>query len=256
METYLDGVQCWSKMNGFREEKKHMPRLKYVLMGINRIQGQSHVRPVRPPITWDRLNAIISFIFHTESGHNQAMFSAAILIAFFGMLRVSEFTSPSAFYFNQNIHLSSNDVFIDFQRNLAFIYLKFCKTDQFGVGTTIRVSRLNHQLCPVLALHRYLNIRGPHPGPLFIFSDGFYFTRADLSTLTQALPHVANINTHSLRRGGASALAAAGVSHEIIKTLGRWKSDAYKRYIELSDFSVINAYNSAPEVRRTRSSKR
>ena len=68
-------------MNDFREEKKHMGRLKYVLMGINRIQGQSHVRPVRPPITWDRLNAIISFIHHTESGHNQAMLSAAILLS-------------------------------------------------------------------------------------------------------------------------------------------------------------------------------
>ena len=253
METYLNGVQCWSKMNGFKEEKKFMERLKYVLMGIQRVQGQTHVRPLRPPITWVRLNSIMAFIRYTESGYMQRLLSAVVLVGFFGMLRVSEFTSPSPFYFNHAIHLTAKDVHIDFNRNLALVFIKYSKTDQFGVGTTVRIARLNHPLCPVLALHSYLQLRGTQEGPLFLFPDGFYFTRSDLCRLlSRALPLVPHVNTHSLRRGGASALAAAGVSHEIIKALGRWKSDAYKRYIELSDFSVINSFNSAPEVRQGR----
>ena len=36
---------------------------------------------------------------------------------------------------------------------------------------------------------------------------------------------------HSLRRGGATSLALRGVSDALIQVLGRWQSDAYKRYI-------------------------
>lgn len=45
--------------------------------------------------------------------------------------------------------------------------------------------------------------------------------------------------THSLRIGGASALAAAGVNDSIIMILGRWKSLAFLLYIRLST-SIFN----------------
>ena len=41
-------------------------------------------------------------------------------------------------------------------------------------------------------------------------------------------------STHSLRIGGASALAAAGVPDYIIQTMGRWKSLAFLMYIRLA----------------------
>ena len=37
---------------------------------------------------------------------------------------------------------------------------------------------------------------------------------------------------HSFRRGGASSAAYAGFSDHQIQLLGRWRSDAYKLYIE------------------------
>jgi hypothetical protein len=41
-------------------------------------------------------------------------------------------------------------------------------------------------------------------------------------------------STHSLRIGGATALAAAGVPDSTIQTLGRWKSLAFLEYIRTS----------------------
>ena len=41
-------------------------------------------------------------------------------------------------------------------------------------------------------------------------------------------------STHSLRIGGASVLAAAGVPDYVIMTLGRWKSLAFLGYIRLA----------------------
>ena len=42
-------------------------------------------------------------------------------------------------------------------------------------------------------------------------------------------------STHSLRIGGASALAAAGVPDYIIQLMGRWKSICFLMYIRLAN---------------------
>ena len=39
------------------------------------------------------------------------------------------------------------------------------------------------------------------------------------------------LKPHSLRKGGATAAALGGASNEEIKTLGRWKSDAFRVYV-------------------------
>ena len=41
-------------------------------------------------------------------------------------------------------------------------------------------------------------------------------------------------NGHSFRRGAATWAAEVGISETEIQTLGRWRSDAYKAYIEYS----------------------
>ena len=44
---------------------------------------------------------------------------------------------------------------------------------------------------------------------------------------------------HSFRRGGATFAFRIGVSAEVIKAQGDWKSEAYIRYIELDDSSRL-----------------
>ena len=92
------------------------------------------------------------------------------------------------------------------------------------------------------ALHHYLRA-SPVGGPLFQFASGPYLTRATLSTILRDCFHDnVNINTHSFRIGGASAAAAAGVPYFVIQQLGRWSSDAFKRYIRLSTDYIEESY--------------
>ena len=47
---------------------------------------------------------------------------------------------------------------------------------------------------------------------------------------TKGIP-IARINTHSLRSGGANALALAGYSDTQIQKMGRWRGATFKEYI-------------------------
>ena len=45
----------------------------------------------------------------------------------------------------------------------------------------------------------------------------------------------------SLRRGGALSMALAGVPDRVIRAVGRWKSYAYRIYIDLTEQEKVDA---------------
>ena len=49
--------------------------------------------------------------------------------------------------------------------------------------------------------------------------------------VTQNRPSADSYSSHSLRRGGAQFLRDAGVPRDLIKLMGRWKSDAVDVYM-------------------------
>ena len=50
-------------------------------------------------------------------------------------------------------------------------------------------------------------------------------------------------SSHSFRIGAATTAASAGIPDRTIRTLGRWSSDCYRRYIRLS----LNASMTVPD---------
>ena len=68
-----------------------------------------------------------------------------------------------------------------------------------------------------------------------MFSSGHPLTRQQLSSPVQSILHAAgysgSYSGHSFQIGAATTAAARGVPDHLIKTLGRWSSDAYHIYI-------------------------
>ena len=144
-------------------------------------------------------------------------------------------------HYDPSADLLLSDVALDNHSSpsLIQITIKESKGDQFKKGAQIYLGKTTHAICPVHALVHRLTRRGSAPGPLFLFSDKKWLTRGTFSTaLNRALVELqmdpSKYDTHSFRIGAATSAKQAGVSGSHLKALGRWKSDAYKKYVRLS----------------------
>jgi hypothetical protein len=108
------------------------------------------------------------------------MLWAATCLAFFGFLRVGEFTSPTGTSFDGDVHLSLADVSVDCSSapTMLFVRLKQSKTDQLRREVTIILGKSEQfPLCPLSAVLSYPVVRGRSVGPLFIWKNGQFLTR-------------------------------------------------------------------------------
>ena len=253
IKVYLFAVQHHSLMFGYPIRFVEMQYLFHVLRGIRRMQGSSLIRPPRAPITVSHLWIMFGFLSASQfSPHNKAMWKSVVLTAFFGLLRVSEFTcAPRSF--DPACHLSPTDISFNRDYSMMYIRIKASKTDPFRVGITIRIAAIpNHQLCPVTAMRQYLRFRSNTQGPLYIFDNGAFVNRAFLVAFLQiSLPGVSHINTHSFRIGGASAALSAGATDALIRAMGRWSSDCYHRYLRIPDHTISEFQYSISTARTT-----
>ena len=242
IKTYLCGIaKYFSRMFGFPQSISSMACLYYLLRGIRRTQGPLFTRHRRNPITTCHLQLIHHRIRFVQYNHfQQTAICTASPSAVFGLLRSVEYTYKSHSLVDPSKELMVQDVTIATNRSLMTIHSRSSKTDPFTVGCSIRVGATGDRVCPVAWMHRYLELRTGIRGPLFMLSPNGFLTRQDRNVmLSRCLPEVPHINTHSFRIGAASAAASAGVPNNTIQLLGRWSSDAYRRYLHLSNATVI-----------------
>ena len=240
IKTYLYGVQFWSIMSGYNVAICSFPRLFYTLRGIRRTQGLRFTRPRRLPILPHHLRLIHFRIrFQAYTPFQRIMYRTMSSVAFFGLLRCSEYTSANRFTFDPASTLLVDDVSFNNNYTIMILRIKASKTDPFRNGVSIRIAAIGGWLCPVRLMRRYLHVH-PGPGPLFRLDMHRYLVRNDVVSFLRGVLHdVPQINTHSFRIGGASAAASAGVPDSQIQILGRWSSDAYRRYLHLSDNVIL-----------------
>ena len=136
---------------------------------------------------------------------------------YFGLLRVSEFTTSSPDHFDSSTDLLLSDVALGNHTSPTTIQimLKQSKNDQFRTGTTICLDKTTYTVCPVYALVQYLVIRGGTPGPLFLLPNNQSLTRELFSSaLKKAFQELhmdhRKFNTHSFRIGAATSAKHAG----------------------------------------------
>lgn len=234
--------------NGYGDPLIGKLQLDLLLRGVQRKKPSSQDK--RLPITPMILEKIYEVLNRDPSDYENKLLWAACCIGFFGFLRSGEFTSQSDM-FDPTWHLSIQDIAVDSTTNpsLLQVLIKGSKTDQLRQGVTIVMGRTGSHICPVKSVLTYVACQGFKPGPLLCHQDGAPLTRQQLvsklrSTLSKTGVQCDKFSGHSFRICAATTAAAKGLSDSTIQTLGRWKSDSFKRHVRMpqSELATISAW--------------
>ncbi|XP_070601697.1 uncharacterized protein [Erythrolamprus reginae] len=229
----LAGLAFVAKSRGFADTTGDF-RIRKTLEGWIREKGPARGDSRRPlKLThlmglyelWGRL---------CRSAYEASLYHAAAVTLFFGAFRVSEVLAASRADSSGQAFTTRD---IKLGRSSVSLRLRRSKTDQRGRGVTVQLSRAaNRRVCPVAALVAYWAHRGVEPGFLFCHASGEPLTRYQFWAVTsKALARLGLdprcYGTHSFRIGAASLAAVEGFSRLDIKTVGRWRSGAFRTYI-------------------------
>ena len=183
-----------------------------------------------------------------RSDYDDLMIRAGFTLAFASFLRIGEFTykaidlqmGPSF----QNWFLTKSC--IRFIKNGEHIELTLpaSKTDPFRKGIQLIIAGSHDNACSLRAIKQLIvkDTHRPPQAPLFCvgriaqqpFTREYVVQNLQTIEISSGLG-VASWNVQSFRWGAATWAAEVGIPEAQIKTLGRWRSDANKAYIEYSE---------------------
>ena len=151
---------------------------------------------------------------------------SAFTLAFYSFLRASKFTSSSLQW--SDVQFSATTVAIDLRQS---------KTDPFRRGHTITIQATSTSTCPVRAFNCFAKLSTPRSSSVQYGGRFTPLSRDHLTDFFRRLLQPAGYqqclySSHSFRICAVTTAAAAGLPAWLIKSLGRWSSDAYQTYIQ------------------------
>ena len=234
ISTYLSAVAYAHKIRNFQD-----PTDGFLIRKL--VAGAYRLRPaydLRLPITIPVLNKLIQSLVHTTaSRYDYVLFRAMFLFAFESFARVGEITSNGS-----NAH-----------RVIQFCDVKFLSAGE-GLLVEVTFRHFKHNLSKhphkisfgrgyacfsaIDAIQEYVRMRGSFSGPLFCSVIGKPISRATVDQQLHRSLSFSNLDTsrykgHSFRIGSASHKAEIGYFDAMIRALGRWNSNAFRKYIRV-----------------------
>lgn len=236
ISTYLSALGYVHKMLSLPDNTRSFLVDKLVT-GSYRL---SQTIDTRLPITVPILNKmLIALPTLSISSYEQCLFKALFLFAFSTFARIGELVSVKHIPQDHIVQLSDvslsvvqgvvKEVTVSF-RNFKHSIKEGAKMIPFSDSNTgTSESAIN-------SLVLYLQRRPKSPGPLFCLTSGQPLTRTYFDKiLHNCLAHCqldsSKYKGHSFRIGAATAAAEKGWSDAKIRDMGRWKSNAFRKYI-------------------------
>ena len=240
-QAYVSTVRAWhARRFGEMLPAFECVRLRAVLKGMQAVKASRSTRKRRRAVRTQMLAAgMAAALDDTPDGRCAR---AALSLAFCGLLRVGEYTTPSAVRYDAHRLPTvgdvtfSNDEFGEVATVMIWPRKKGVKVCGKQVAVVVRDGEL---LRPVTALREMLCQRRAAAGEPLFLCQGRPLTKKKVTALVQFVVRAvggsaAGISSHSLRIGGATAALAAGVPPETIRIMGRWDSEVYAIYCRMS----------------------
>lgn len=231
VRAYLVGIHHIFKLN-FPSVICETQDSKVKAVMKSNIKNRSKPVIRKNPLTLKQIEMVVS---QSSKSHDDKLFLALLGIGFGGLHRLGELTVPDSNYlFDSNkIILRSSLQFSSCKKFIQY-HLPYSKSDSCFIGAPIIIQSFeNTTACPVKLLKAYLRSRDElfmGASELFVTVSGSPPSRTwFLSRFHKYFDK--SFSGHSLRSGGATALAQAGATMDYIKSAGRWSSEAFLIYV-------------------------
>ena len=210
----------------------HLPMLQKLMRGFrNSVEPSVAILPINMTL----LSQLVNLSARTFDVYTSVLFNAIAVWLYNGNFRVGELIKSGDL---------KHTVFV---KNIAWatkrarlvgvsVRLESYKHSGGQVRTLLLPTRNDRAVCPVNVLKLYLNHRPSGCPYLFVHENSHV---VDSTWLLEKLRMLLNLlkldsmsySTHSFRVGYTTDIALQGESYPIIQMRGRWKSDAYLKYI-------------------------
>lgn len=210
------------------------------LLASNARRLTSSFREQRPPVKSEHLRVLVDDLKLDGTCGRDYAIRAAATACFFGQLQAGEIfptssDDPNDYDFE---HLPAvKDLGPASERGDRKLRLPKTKVAQ-SRGETVILTPQPGNISPTKALREHIHINRLHPehpllayrdkdGVLKVLSKGSFLNRCNEIWSRHGIPKMTG---HCFRIGGTTHYLVEGVPPDVVKALGRWKSDAFLKY--------------------------
>ena len=253
IKAYLAGIRMQHLMRGIMEVSLKPDIIKIMLTGaenLDAVKARLEKKEARQPVTWDLMKTIRQRLAELRGSKEwKTAVWLTCTLAFAGSFRIHEVLAKHKMSFSSAKDLLGKSVERRFtmvegkRKEFLEVYLAHPKKARLSKGIKVDVFAIEGEeswACPVRAFRAYISTgcQGSAEQPLVQCANGTNYTgaefNADLKLLLAGRVDYSKgaITSHSFRAGLATWMARAGFSDEEIMLTGRWKSQAFLRYIK------------------------
>jgi hypothetical protein len=237
LANYAAGLKAWHLLHG-QPWVVQANELKGILDGATALAPLSSKRPKREPFTPAIINSIRENL-DLDDPRDAAIF-ACVTTTFYSVARLGEFTVPAIKAFNPTKHITRAHVSeIQDRHGLPVTKFHIPSTKTAPIeGEDAFWSEQTGPSDPKAALENHLRINNPnasahlfswkHPNGTRALSKKELLARISSISAVASLP---NLKGHSLRIGGTLEFLLRGVPFDVVKSMGRWSSEAFTIYL-------------------------
>lgn len=236
VNNYVQAVRAWHLIHGL-DWNMSDSELHMLLKASDNLTPPASRRAPREPFTVRMLEEIRQNL-DLDAPFDIAVF-ACLTTTFYSCARLGEFTVPSRESFNLALHVKLDNVSIEEDREGRQTHtFALPSTKTSARGERVYWSRQDGASDPLSAFQRHLQInQPPFDGHLFAYkwedthrpmTKPDFMRRIQTAMVAAGLPR---LQGHSLRIGSTLEYLLRGIPFETVKSIGRWKSDAFTIYL-------------------------
>ena len=208
--------------------------VKKILYGAHK---SSKSPDYRLPITTSILERLLTALESIVPNYfNKILLQCIFSVAFHGFFRLGELIAKTPSQTPYVVQKQDVNFIPDAKVQIT---LRHSKTMQIPHPIIIQLTQASKQVCPVRSLQTFLSTHNHTEGPLFQNHAGSPVSYHFVTQHLQKAVSFIGLNPqfykgHSFRIGAATEAAKRGLSQIEIQKLGRWKSDAFQKYIRIN----------------------